>query len=239
MKNLSGLIFITLLILGASCAKDPKPVSVVSKPLPFSPLTISVEDLEGKSVESLEVVVLKKGLSRQTWSKVFSQIAEMHRLRSQLRASKAQASETQKDQWTSRLSEIIIDLFESDTACLMQWGALENCSIRGGRLECRPLDETIGSNPLNGCMPLATTPWIEVPADSKRHEKTPSFSTTLKSQNEDWGSFSLQLRLKPEEIIDGEWVLKGEVEILPGSFFMRLGEDMPHDPLGYAELRLK
>jgi hypothetical protein len=230
---------LSLLTLGLSCAQDPQRVSVVSQPIPFSPLKISLQDLNGKSVESLEIVVLKQGLSQKRWGKVFTQIAEMHQLRSQLRISKSDTNEAQKDQWTSKLSEIIIDLFESDSSYLLQWGAIENCSIQQLALQCSPLDESIGFNPLNGGMPLATTAWIEIPPDSKRHEKTPSYSTILASQNEEWGSFQLQLRLKPEEIVGGEWVLKGEVEILPGSYFLRLGEEMPHDPLGYAELRLK
>jgi hypothetical protein len=235
-------VFLSMLLILTSCAKDP--FSGSGGTLRTNPqLALSTETLKGLRVKELFVVLFPKDYSMEEWKEIFDQTRILSRNKRRLRELEGRTDDPSQEERFELIGKNaeILTFLGGKSLFMMSWSAAdENCRIRDTlKISCRPAS---AENPLNGGMPKTLEPIAFVEPDPVRSEvKTPYLAIRLEQNNPEAGpAYSLDLRLKVEALREEEKWFKGEAIPGKGSAFPTSDGTPASNPFpyGYAELTL-
>ncbi len=235
-----SLILIATLAF-SGCGGSERELKSFPAPLPVIDsidLSAHLPALVGKRVSEFTLLIFASELNRDQWKNVFLQTGELSRLRMDIQRAKTRSLSVEEqarfDAKVIRAGMLLGELYDSSAVYLFNWGETENCEIDPQvRLKCDPLYDIYGPNPLSGGNPEAIN---SISIVQNEDEKSSSLKFDLRNTSPELGDFQLTLALKPQRA-DGVVYFKGDVEVLPGSFFIKDGDSRLPFRYGYAELR--
>lgn len=217
MKNFYWIIIFSLLV---SCGKkESQQVSPALK--------VQQEfQLRHKRVKELFVVLFEKNYTASEWKDIFDLTRVLSANKKTLRSIEGDDSEAAGAIRSPLIKENaeILSVLGAKSIFMMSWSSQdENCKILQKdsiQLTCKPRNV---NNPLNGGLPSVVAPLEWINPDPIRSEvKIPYLKIMLKkdASPDQPQHYSLELRLKEEQVSDAETWFKGEAIPASDSQFM-------------------